>query len=84
MSAEPLREVVPDLDEPVLVVLLLEHGPRPEVDATVAAVFRLMLDAVAELTPGFQVIITDHADLPDDSDFQRAVVERWRAVQTKR
>jgi hypothetical protein len=37
-----------------------------------------MFDAVAQLTPGFQVIITYHADLPEDSDFQRAVVERWR------
>lgn len=39
--------------------------------------FRLIFDVVESLTPNFQVIITDHADLPDPW-FQEAIVERWR------
>lgn len=43
----------------------------------VQKMFKLIFDVVEELAPDFQVIITDHADLPD-SWFQDAVVERWR------
>ncbi|MGB7327620.1 MAG: DUF3732 domain-containing protein [Rubripirellula sp.] len=42
--------------------------------------FRLIFDVVEELSPNLQIIITDHADLPD-SWFQDAVIERWRGGQ---
>jgi Protein of unknown function (DUF3732) len=44
----------------------------------VARMFELIFKAVAELAPNFQVIITDHADLSTDPDFQNAIVEKWR------
>ncbi len=43
----------------------------------VRAVFRLLLDVVSELAPAFQVIVCDHANLPEDW-FQDAVVHNWR------
>jgi hypothetical protein len=52
----------------------------PEEDAdriAVRAMFELMRDVVAELTPRFQVIVCDHADLPE-AWFDQAVRERWR------
>lgn len=52
----------------------------PEDDAdrvAVRAMFELMRDVVAELAPAFQVIVCDHADLPEDW-FQAAVRHRWR------
>ena len=39
--------------------------------------FKLISDVGQELSPGFQVIITDHADLREPW-FADAVVERWR------
>ncbi|MBD8078338.1 DUF3732 domain-containing protein [Cellulosimicrobium arenosum] len=53
----------------------------PEDDADRVAVrrmFELMRDVVAELAPKFQMIVCDHADLPE-SWFQTAVRYRWRA-----
>jgi Protein of unknown function (DUF3732) len=44
--------------------------------AAVARMFELMRD-VADGLDGFQVIVCDHANLPDDW-FQDAVVENWR------
>lgn len=44
----------------------------------VARMFELIFAAVTELTPDFQVIVTDHADLLDTQYFQDAVIERWR------
>ncbi len=44
--------------------------------AKVTRMFELIRDVVHELHPGFQVIITEHADLPEDW-YQEAVVERW-------
>ncbi len=44
----------------------------------VARMFELIFAAVVELAPGFQVIVTDHADLLDSQYFQDAVIERWR------
>jgi hypothetical protein len=32
---------------------------------------------VNELTPGFQVVITEHADIKEEW-YQSAIVERWR------
>jgi Protein of unknown function (DUF3732) len=52
----------------------------PEEDAdrvAVRAMFELMRDVVAELAPDFQIIVCDHADLPEDW-FDQAVRERWR------
>jgi len=52
----------------------------PEEDAdrvAVRAMFGLMRDVVQELTPDFQIIVCDHADLPEEW-FDQAVRERWR------
>lgn len=42
--------------------------------------FKLAFEVVSELAPGFQVVITEHADLAE-SWYQEAVVERWRGGQ---
>ncbi|MBK8977208.1 MAG: DUF3732 domain-containing protein [Planctomycetes bacterium] len=43
----------------------------------VSEMFRLIFDAVKEVAPGFQVIVTEHADLTEDW-YAEAVVEKWR------
>jgi uncharacterized coiled-coil protein SlyX len=43
----------------------------------VSRMFRLVFDAVKEVAPGLQVLITEHADI-NDVWYQAAVVERWR------
>jgi hypothetical protein len=43
----------------------------------VSRMFRLVFDAVKDVAPGFQVIVTEHADINDEW-YQAAVVERWR------
>jgi hypothetical protein len=43
----------------------------------VSRMFRIVYDAVTQLSPGFQVIITEHADINEDW-YQKSVVERWR------
>lgn len=53
----------------------------PEDDADRVAVrtmFELMRDVVAELAPEFQVIVCDHANLPEPW-FQDSVRHRWRS-----
>lgn len=45
--------------------------------AAVIRMFELIRDVVNELHSGFQVIITEHADIAEDW-YQGAVVERWR------
>jgi len=45
--------------------------------AAVIRMFELVRDVVNELHSGFQVIITEHADIAEDW-YQGAVVERWR------
>ena len=45
--------------------------------AAVVRMFELMRDVVAELAPGLQVIVTEHAD-PDEDWYQDAIVEKWR------
>ena len=45
--------------------------------AALRRMFELVFEAVTKHTPGFQVIITEHADLADVW-YQAAVVERWR------
>ena len=43
----------------------------------VKRMFKLVFDVVQELSPHFQVIITEHADI-EEPWYQDAVVERWR------
>lgn len=62
--------------------------PEKDVDGSMAVVeeddrqavvrmFRFVFKVVNELTPGFQVVITEHADIQEDW-YQSAIVERWR------
>ncbi|MEG3147606.1 DUF3732 domain-containing protein [Sphingomonas sp. RT2P30] len=52
----------------------------PDADReAVYKLFKLISDVGKELSPGFQVIVTDHADLREDW-FAKAVVARWRGV----
>jgi hypothetical protein len=58
----------------------LKQSGEPATDADRQAVldmFRVMRDAVAELTPKMQLIVCDHANLPEDW-FRQAVVHNWR------
>jgi hypothetical protein len=50
---------------------------RDEDSAAVRRMFNLLFDVVAELAPGFQVIVIDHADI-DDPRFEAAIQGRWR------
>jgi len=43
----------------------------------VLRMFKFVFDVVETLKPGFQVVITEHADINEDW-YQAAVVERWR------
>jgi hypothetical protein len=45
--------------------------------AAVRRLFRLMRDVVSDLAPNFQIIVCDHANLPEDW-FQKAVRHNWR------
>ena len=62
--------------------------PERDVDGSIALVeeedrravvrmFQFVFKIVNELSPGLQVIITEHADIQEDW-YQRAIVERWR------
>ncbi|HUW29521.1 MAG TPA: DUF3732 domain-containing protein [Sulfuriferula sp.] len=62
--------------------------PEKDVDGSMAMVgeddrravsrmFRFVFDVVEKLSPGFQVVITEHADI-NEAWYQNAVVERWR------
>ena len=44
----------------------------------VSRMFRFVFDIVVQLSPGFQVVITEHADINEEW-YQQAVVERWRS-----
>jgi len=46
----------------------------------VSRMFRLIFDVVEGMSPGFQIVITEHAEM-DEAWFQDAVVERWRGGQ---
>jgi hypothetical protein len=53
----------------------------PEDDRiAVARMFELVFSVVETLAQGFQVIITEHADIREDW-YQKAIVERWRRGQ---
>lgn len=49
----------------------------PSDRTAVLAMFRLMKDVVEELSPDFQIIVSDHADLSEDW-FAESVVHNWR------
>lgn len=62
--------------------------PEKDVDGSMAMVgeddrqavvrmFQFVFKVVNELTPGLQVVITEHADIKEDW-YQSAIVERWR------
>ena len=53
------------------------EGIKNEDREAVANMYRLALDVVEELRPGFQIIMTDHADIAEPW-FQDCVIERWR------
>lgn len=55
-------------------------GIRDEDQQAVSRMYNLVFDVVESLTPHFQVIITDHADLAEPR-FRSVVAERWRAGQ---
>lgn len=71
------------IDQPSQAYYPSEVGQRSGVPTTdtdreaVRRMFLLIHDVVAELTPNMQVIISDHANLPDPW-FQESVVENWR------
>jgi len=46
----------------------------------VSRMFRFVFDVVKGIAPGFQVVMTEHADI-SEAWYQEAVVERWRAGQ---
>jgi hypothetical protein len=72
------------LDQPSQVYFPPENDPDVNLDSgpeedrmAVKRMFRLVYDLVHSLTPAFQVIITEHADLSENW-YQKSVVERWR------
>jgi hypothetical protein len=71
-------------DQPSQVYFPAEKDVEGSLDAlpendriAVARMFRLIFDIVQSLAPGFQVIVTEHADLVEQW-YQEAIVERWR------
>ena len=44
----------------------------------VSRMFRFVFDVVEKLSPGFQVVVTEHADINEEW-YQGAIVERWRS-----
>ena len=52
---------------------LIEEDDR----LAVSRMFRFVFDVVAGVSPGFQIIMTEHADINEDW-YQDSVVERWR------
>jgi hypothetical protein len=58
-------------------IVTLDDLPQDEDREAVLRLFSLIFDVVGGASNGLQVIITDHADLADES-FQNAIIERWR------
>jgi len=72
------------LDQPSQVYFPEDHSGDRSIDdlqdtdrSAVIRLFELLRDVVAELNPGFQIIVTEHADIDRDW-YQNAIVERWR------
>ena len=53
------------------------EGIEKEDREKVAQMYQLALRVIEQLTPDFQIIATDHADINEEW-FQECVVERWR------
>lgn len=53
------------------------NGIENEDREAVARMYKLALDVVQSLSPDFQIIMTDHADI-NEQWFQDCIVERWR------
>jgi hypothetical protein len=45
--------------------------------SAVVRMFGLLRDVVCDLSPDFQIIVTEHADIHDEW-YQQAIIERWR------
>jgi len=76
------------LDQPTQVYFPPDVGENTNVEnlededrQAVERLFKLIFDVTSRLSPNFQVIITDHADLKQQW-FQDAIVERWRGGRT--
>jgi hypothetical protein len=54
-----------------------DEGERGEDRDAVGRMYRLALNIVERLSPDFQIIITDHANIHEEW-FQNCIVERWR------
>ncbi|WP_168404537.1 DUF3732 domain-containing protein [Arthrobacter silvisoli] len=54
-----------------------KQSGRPSDRTAVLGMFRLMKDVVDELSPNFQIIVSDHADLSEEW-FANSVVHNWR------
>lgn len=74
------------LDQPSQVYYPQEKDPewkgslesiKDEDKLAVSRMFDLILSVVEKLSPNFQVIVTDHADL-NEPKFQQAIIEKWR------
>ena len=52
-------------------------GLRDDDRSAVIRMFRLIFRVVDELSPGFQVLVTEHADIAE-TWYRDAVIERWR------
>lgn len=72
------------LDQPSQVYFPPERdleGPLDPVQgddrAALRRMFKLIFDVVTTLAPGFQVIITEHADI-NETWYQDSIVEKWR------
>jgi hypothetical protein len=52
-------------------------GLKDEDQEAVRRIFAVLFDFVDKLSPQFQLIVTDHADLSDER-FGASVIERWR------
>lgn len=72
------------LDQPSQVYFPEDHSGDRSIDdlqdtdrSAVIRLFELLRDVVAELNPGLQIIVTEHADIDRDW-YQNAIVERWR------
>lgn len=82
------------LDQPTQVYFPTQPEVREDIEETgditpmedddqqaVQRIFTFLFDVVEELKGGFQIIISDHADLKDDPRYQAAIVEEWRGDQ---
>jgi hypothetical protein len=74
------------LDQPSQVYFPSDYdGTAPELVGSdrnmLLRAYQVIADTVERLSPGFQVIVIEHADL-DGDPFRSAVVRRWRGVGT--